>query len=205
MAVTALVPLTAVSSHRDTSEAQASILFSTGRSSACSSRPGRSSGRVAYLREHYTSQKISDQATELARVLQYLSSQKVTKDTTLKTLTLKTVMLLALTRPSKSVDLAGLDISNCHRSPEGYTFKPLNLTKQARQGKKMAEFFFPVFKDDPNLRPVQSLEEYITRTKTRRKCSQLFISFIQPHGPATSSTIARTMVEGSPKKCWDQH
>ena len=128
-------------------------------------------------------------------VLTYLSSVKVEKSTSLKLLTLKTVMLLALARPSRSVDLAKLDISFGQRSTEGFRFRPAALTKQARQGKKMAEFFYPIFSADPNLCPVRTLEEYIEWTKPLRKNTQLFISFIKPHGPVTSSTVARWLKE----------
>ena len=88
---------------------------------------------------------------DVSRVLTHLSSQRVDKDVSLKVLTLKTVMLLALTRPSRSVDLARLDISGCRQSPEGFCFLPVTLAKQARQGKKLAEFFFPAFNADPSL------------------------------------------------------
>ena len=43
--------------------------------------------------------------------------------------------------------------------------------------------------------PVHSLEEYLARTKPLRKDTQLFISIIKPHGPVTSSTVARWLKE----------
>ena len=80
---------------------------------------------------------------DVSMVLRYLTSLKLTGEISLKALTLKTVMLLALTRPSRSVDLARLDISFVQKSPEGFFFRPVTLAKQDRQGKKLAEFFFP--------------------------------------------------------------
>ena len=50
-------------------------------------------------------------------------------DLSINDLTLKTAMLLALTRPSRSADLANL-----------ITFRPTKLAKQFRQSKAMADF-----------------------------------------------------------------
>ena len=44
-------------------------------------------------------------------------------------------MLLALTRPSRSVDLAALQVDRCYFSPEDVAFLPAALAKQSRQGK----------------------------------------------------------------------
>lgn len=74
---------------------------------------------------------------DVSRMLMHLSSMKVDRDTPLKLLTLKTVILLALSRPSRSVDLANLEISNCQRNPEGFSFRPGVLPKQ---GGKLAVF-----------------------------------------------------------------
>ena len=51
-----------------------------------------------------------------------------------------------------------------------------------------------MFKDDADLCPVESLKSYEQRTQRFRSCdenNQLFLSFIQPHRPVTSSTLAR--------------
>ena len=52
-------------------------------------------------------------------VLEYIVSLGSNKELSLKKLTLKTVMLLALTRPSRSADLAQLDVGAMHPHPEG--------------------------------------------------------------------------------------
>ena len=59
----------------------------------------------------------------------------------------------------------------------------------------MKEFFFPRFEENLDLCPVQALELYISKTKTLRTQSLLFISFVKPCGPVTSSTIARWLKE----------
>ena len=72
---------------------------------------------------------------DVNRVLQYLKSLGPSSDLTLKKLTHKLVMLLALTRPSRSADLSSLSLARRRYSPEGVTFLPAALAKQSRQGK----------------------------------------------------------------------
>lgn len=55
-------------------------------------------------------------------VLQYLKGLGLTTTLSLKALTHKLVMLLALTRPSRSVDLVSLDLDRRCFSPEGVAF-----------------------------------------------------------------------------------
>ena len=70
----------------------------------------------------------------------------------LKDLAWKLAMLLALIRPSRSADLAKLDLRFRRITTEGVTFQDNGLAKQARAGKPRAEFFFPAF-EDPLLCP----------------------------------------------------
>ena len=112
-------------------------------------------------------------------------------------------MLLALTRPSRSADLHGLDIMLYRSCPEGISFLPSKPAKQTKAGKISQEFFFPRFEENPLLCPVKSVEHYIQVTEPLRalesgRKTQLFIAYIKPHNPVTSSTIARwlkTMLE----------
>jgi hypothetical protein len=81
----------------------------------------------------------------------------------LKYLAWKLAMLLALTRPSRSADLAKLDLRFRRITPEGVTFQENGLAKQARAGKPRAEFFFPAF-EDPLLCPKETLRVYEEKT-----------------------------------------
>ena len=105
-------------------------------------------------------------------------------------------MLLALTRPSRAVDLSRLDLSRRRFLPEGVTFSPAVLAKQSRQDKQLAEFFFPAFPHNTLLCPVETLRVYEDRTRTLRQSTSdgaewLFVALIKPHGAVSSSTIAR--------------
>ena len=129
---------------------------------------------------------------DVSKVLAVLSSQEVNDNTPLKILSQRTVILLALTHPSRSADLSNSDLKGYRNCPEGAVFSPCDLAQQSRPGKTMKDFLFPRFK----LCPVFSLECYLRATKPLRgDASQLFISFIKLHHPVTSSTVARWLKE----------
>ena len=92
----------------------------------------------------------------------------------LKQLSWKTAMLLALTRPPRSADLSQLSL--CYK-PEGVAFVPSSLAKQSRQGKPISEFFFPSFPHDPGLCPVVTLKVYEEHTAPNR--TKLFLALRQ--------------------------
>ena len=129
---------------------------------------------------------------DVAKVLTYLNSHDLKSNLSLGLLTVRTAMLLALTRPSRSADLAGLNLTGFTTSPEGMIFTPALLAKQSRPGKTLKNFFFPRFAENTQLCPVHSLTLYIERTRQLRGSNQqLFIATIKPHLPVTSSTVAR--------------
>ena len=136
---------------------------------------------------------------DVQTVLSYLESLGPSTNLSLKLLSLKTVFLMAITRPSRSIDLAHLDCKRLQSNTGGITFLPSVLAKQSRQGKPIEEFFFPKFPSNIVLCPVSTLRAYLERTGPLRGGeSRLFVSFIKPHKAVTSSTIARwlrTMLE----------
>ena len=79
----------------------------------------------------------------------------------LKSLTLKTVMLMALTRPSRSADLCMLSIDQYRLTPEGLSFTPTGLTKQSRVSNITNEIFFNRFTEDESICPVTTALQYI--------------------------------------------
>ena len=107
----------------------------------------------------------------------------------MKQLSLKIVMLLALTR---SADLSQLDLKGRQFKPDGVTFLPTQLAKQSRQNKFLTDFFFPSFPQNRLLCPVTTLRAYEQSTATIRGTeTRLFLAMIKPHKPVSSSTIAR--------------
>ncbi len=80
---------------------------------------------------------------DVQKVLDFLEGGGKPSTLPLKTLTLRTVFLLAITRPSRSADLSQLDIRRMRTIANGVAFVPTVLAKQSRQGKPIEEFFFP--------------------------------------------------------------
>ena len=98
---------------------------------------------------------------------------------------------MALTRPSRSADLATLSVSKCQFKLEGVSFLPSGLAKQSRQGKPSTDIFFASFPDNKELCPVEILCQYMAVTSPLRKESdQLFVAIIKPHKPVAPCTIA---------------
>ena len=92
-------------------------------------------------------------------VIQYVKNLGFNENLSLKQLTMKTVMLLALTRPSRSVDLSKLDIRTRSFKSNGVVFRPLHLAKQSRSSRPVADFFFPSFAEDCLVCPMVSMKE----------------------------------------------
>ena len=129
---------------------------------------------------------------DVQKVLDFLEAGGKPPTMSLKALTLRTVFLLAVTRPSRSADLSQLDISRIRTLANGVVFVPTVLAKQSRQGKPIEDFFFPSFPRNVALCPVASLRMYLDKTKDLRgEETRLFVSFIRPHKAVTSSSIAR--------------
>ena len=82
----------------------------------------------------------------------------------LRLLTLKSALLMALTRPARSVDLSKLDIRARCVSETGVTFKAQHLSKQSRASKPLADFFYPRYPDDQTICQGVSLPVYEART-----------------------------------------
>ena len=127
-------------------------------------------------------------------VVNYLKTLQPNLTLSLKFFTLKTVMLMALSRPSRSADLSLLSMKHYRVNPEGLHFTPTGLTKQSRAGKVTSEMRFNRFTEDESICPVVTGLHYIHRTESLRssqKGDKLFISWIKPHNSVTSCSIAR--------------
>ena len=113
---------------------------------------------------------------------------------TLGDLSRKLAMLLALVSANRSSDLAKLSLSHCQVMPYKAVFFPTDLRKQDRPGHKRAAFIVPAFEGDALICPFQCLSVYIRRTsplRTESEAGPLFISFVKPHKPVSSASLAR--------------
>jgi len=104
---------------------------------------------------------------------------------------------MCLTRPSRSADLASLQLDRRQYKPEGLVFLPSALAKQSVQGRVLREFFFPSFPQNRTLCPVEILRHYEQATVSLRPkdTNKLLVAIVKPHKPVTSCTIARWLRE----------
>ena len=131
----------------------------------------------------------------VSQVLTYIKSLGNNEGLSLKLLSLKLVTLLALTAPDRSSDLAKKDLRFRVYYPEGVSFRLPGLSKTSKPGDSPKSSFHASFEEDKDLCPVSCLKCYETNTKEFRSTdinqNKLFLSYISPHNPVTSSTLAR--------------
>jgi hypothetical protein len=134
-------------------------------------------------------------------VVQWLGAQKGEEITMLQ-LSMKTVILCAITRPCRSAELASLDATSIRFAPEGVSISPLTLPKQGRPGVTVKDFFYASFQENQSVCPMTTLQTYCRRTAEWRSKeltgtqSHLFLTTTRPHTPASSATIARWIKSG---------
>lgn len=125
------------------------------------------------------------------------------RTTALKYLTFKVVFLTAITTFRRCGDLQALRLGegNISVQDRGVTFLRSGLAKQDRPAHFGSKIFVPAFKENKKLDPKRALAIYLSRTeqfrttlsKTDELC--LFLSYIKPHKPVTSQTIANWITE----------
>ena len=113
----------------------------------------------------------------------------------LKKLSVKLSTLLCLISIKRVSDVRALDISRRQFLPEGVRFSVVRRTKTGIQ-----TVFYPLFTDHPHICVVRCLQQYEHRTATLRSpiCTQLLVSYVKPHLPVPSASLAgwvRTAME----------
>lgn len=129
---------------------------------------------------------------EVDVVISYLRSLGPSEDLSLKMLSLKLVVLMALASAGRSSDLHALDLRFRRYTPEGVIFVLPTLTKTRRSGPPK-ESFFCTFEEEL-LCPVHTLRVYERRTDSLRPKENIENRlFKKPHQPVCSASIARWM------------
>lgn len=118
----------------------------------------------------------------------YSSTWDVAKVTSYLTLTMKTVMLCALSSAQREQTLCALDLN--FKKQNCLSFVIAEHLKTSNLGKSL-EVKFMSLPEDPSLCTMSKLAEYIWHTEKLCSSSKLFISFIRPHKPVTTSTVGR--------------
>ena len=128
-------------------------------------------------------------------VLRYVRGLGDNEELTLKVLSKKLALLMALVEASRTSELHALDLRFRVFKPEGVFFTLATLTKKRQPGTPAKRLFFGAFPDDGKLCVVKCLRQYekITlnsRPQISNQPNPLFLSYIKPHKPITSQRIA---------------
>ena len=125
-------------------------------------------------------------------VLKHLKTKSPLVSLSLKELTLKLSMLIALTKAARPQTIHSLTIKNMKISQHEYALELLDLQKHNRPGTNLSSVTIKAFPQDEDLCVYNALTEYLSRTKDLRKSEdRLFISYIKPHKRVSRDTIRR--------------
>ena len=117
-----------------------------------------------------------------------------------KNLTLKLAMLLALASTGRTSELSALDVRYMMDKGDCIEFKLAKLTKSRRTGQSPLSLVFESFPTNKSLCVVSTLRTYLGRSDVWRKRkdgerNQLLLSYVEPHKPVVSCSIAGWLVK----------
>jgi len=127
-------------------------------------------------------------------VLCYLKKLSPVKLLTLKDLTLKLAMLIALTHAARAQTLQFLSIVGIQKLSSKFVVYFDGLLKQSRPSFTLTFIELEAYPPDRRLCVYTVLKEYLNRTKPVRKNSQskrLFLSYVKPYSSVSRDTISR--------------
>ena len=133
---------------------------------------------------------------DVDRVLDCISEWGENTDLSLKQLTQKLTILLALTSAGRASELHKLNVDFMLDKGNYILFKLPSLTKTCRPGKSLPELKFFHF-DNSKLCVVECLRFYLQKTSKFRSSQDninrhwLLLSLVKPHHPVTTSSISR--------------
>ena len=135
---------------------------------------------------------------DVSKVLSYLRKLSPVKYFTLKDLTLKLCMLVALTCATRTQVMHLLSVNNVHKLSSEFLIKIEGLLKQSRPGYRNPQIHLNAYSPDRRLCVFTVLKEYLYRTKHLRKdSSKLLISYVKPHKDVSRDTVARWIKNSS--------
>lgn len=171
-----------------------SAYLSSGDQMTVGSRPGVCRLVKGVFEERPALPKYTD-TWDINQVLDYFCSLPDICDLSLKQLTLKTAMLLALLTGQRGHALHSLNVDDLRMSSDKCVVVFSAKHKQTKPGvhSKPAEIY--AFSSNKKLCLVTHLKEYLCRTASLRKDKQLFLSFNKPHAPVARATFSRWVKE----------
>jgi len=126
-------------------------------------------------------------------VLDYIRVNWTRHDVSLKHLTFKLVMLIALVTGQRGQTIHLLELNTMVVKQDAVEFQVQDKVKTSAPGRQQPIVILPMYKADVNLCVVATLHDYIVRTALLRSedSCRLFISFAKPYKPVSRDTISR--------------
>lgn len=129
---------------------------------------------------------------DIGPVFRVLRNMSPANSLSLKKLTLKLCMIIALTSAQRIQSLKHMNLDHLKVTSSSVTFYFEKLLKQSRPGNVGFSVTVEAYPPDRRLCVVKYIKEYLGRTSTLRgNEKQLFISYKKPHKCVSSQTIAR--------------
>ncbi|XP_074034042.1 uncharacterized protein [Leptinotarsa decemlineata] len=130
-------------------------------------------------------------------VLAYLSTLSPLESLTLKNLTIKLVVLLALATAQRVQTLSKIKLSNISRFDDRIEIRITDILKTSASNKVQPILILPYFFEKPHLCVASVMDYYMKTTNNLGNNSdQLLITIKTPHHPATTQTISRWIKSG---------
>lgn len=127
---------------------------------------------------------------DVDKVLEILETWPEVEELSLKKLTLRLIMLLALVSGQRGQTIHTLKVDDIRLKEERCTLVFSAVLKQTRAGTHLKPLELKTF-ENKRLCIVTHLRHYLKVTETLRKGKQLFISFMKPHNEVSRDTISR--------------
>ena len=133
---------------------------------------------------------------DVGAVLSFIESKGTNNNLTLKDLSQKLGMLLALTAIERVSEVIAHDLRYRHYSQDGVMFHLPELTNKSKVGSTLKSSFHASFPSNPKLCVIECLREYEKRTsgfrpKDPSMPNRLLLSHIKPHKPISLATLGR--------------
>lgn len=128
---------------------------------------------------------------DVAIVFDYLRSLPNNKHLSVMQLGFKVLILLLLVTGHRGQTMVALSLDNIHIHDDEIVFDLNTLLKSNRLGDTCSTVAVQTFPSERKLCVVSAIRNYISKTSEIRSSSQLFVSYIKPHGAVSRDTIAR--------------
>ena len=129
---------------------------------------------------------------DVKKVIDFITTSNSPSELSLKDITLKLTLLLALTPAARVSEIGFTDIWYLIKHSFGYTFHFGKNTKTSKRSKSRDLIKFHIFKENQSLCFCQCIDLHLKSAKeTQGQNSQLLLRFVKSHGPVSTPTISK--------------